>query len=593
MPDVPSSSLLLHAHPALGFWTVLWGAGLVVALTLRHRVDGRAVALWALGCLAVVGLVPPRGGPVPGIARTCDLGAAHLLWPSDWLRQDPRMGSVALLLLAGLAVAARPRWVASAAAVPVVVEAVQYAVPSLARACSLPDVVPPWTALGVGVAAGLLVRVVDRRLPGTLARAVAGLTAGALAVTALAAWTSRPGTVAGTAAPVALLGEDFLPSGPVAGSAAPGAAWPDASSAPGAGTAYEDMSAAALRDLLLLTTDQDGEVVLPVAGPAGSWGYFWPRDGAFVAVALLRTGHPEQAVAVLDRVGDLYLDPMYGFDARYHLAGERVTVDPRRAQVDGCGWVLWALHESAASAAAPRSPQADDLRDRCTDQLLRATGGGSHLPAPGQDYWEQTTYDHLLGASAPVAAGLRLAAADYAALGQRDRSAQVLGAATGVRAQIERVFAPDYLRAGTHGGLDAATAMLLPPFDPVPLPGVREAWLAYQQEAARPAGGLAPGSAWKQDGISWTPEVALVAYTAAVAGEVGVAHHWLAWLDEHRAPWGSLPEKVDARGEPGGPAPLAWTSALVLLTLDALADAPGTPYPGGDDPLTDDDGEAP
>src|SRR5690606_16008620 len=129
-------------------------------------------------------------------------------------------------------------------------------------------------------------------------------------------------------------------------------------------------------------------------------------------------------------------------------------------------------------------------------------------------------------------------AADYAALGRHDRSAQVLAAATGVRAQIERVFAPDYQRAGTHGGLDAATAMLLPPFDPDPLPGVREAWLAYQQEAARPGGGLAPGSGWKQDGISWTPEVALVAYTAAMVGEVDVAHHWLAWLDEHRAPWG-------------------------------------------------------
>ena len=76
---------------------------------------------------------------------------------------------------------------ASAAAVPVVVEAVQYAVPSLARACSLPDVVPPWTALAVGVAAVLLVRAVDRRLLGMPALAVAGLTAGAVAVTALAA----------------------------------------------------------------------------------------------------------------------------------------------------------------------------------------------------------------------------------------------------------------------------------------------------------------------------------------------------------------------------------------------------------------------
>lgn len=589
---MPSLSLLLHAHPALGFWTVLWGAGLAVLLVAGRRPDARAVALWALGSLAVVGVVPPRGGAVAGIARTCDLAPEHLLWPADWLRQDPRMGSVALLLLVGLTVSSRVRWVASAAAVPVAVELVQYAVPSLAGACSVPDVVPAWTALALGALGGLVVRAVDRRVRGLAARTAATVTAGAVAVTALGAWTWRPEPVEEVPARVALVGETFLTSGSGARPGGPGLTEQALGAAPGAGTPYGDMSSAALRDLLLLTTEATGGV-LPFAGPSGSWDYFWPRDGAFVAVALLRTGHPERATAILSQVGELYLDPMYGFDARYLRTGERVTLDPRRAQVDGCGWVLWALHESAQLTGVTGEPQVDDLRDRCTDQLLRATGGGSHLPAPGQDYWEQTTYDHLLGASAPVSAGLRFAAADYASQGRPERAAQVLAAAEGVRTEIERVFGPDYLRAGSHGGLDAATAMLMPPFDPDPLPGVHEAWLAYQEQAARPGGGLAPGAAWKRDGISWTPEVALVAYTAAVAGDTEVARHWLGWLDEHRAPWGSLPEKVDSRGEPGGPAPLAWTSALVLLTLDALAEAPGTASGDGDELHTDDDGEAP
>src|SRR5699024_6504804 len=154
---------------------------------------------------------------------------------------------------------------------------------------------------------------------------------------------------------------------------------------------------------------------LPPAGPVGSWNYFWPRDGAFVAVALARAGLEDRSVALLSQVGALYLDPMYGFDARYLLSGGRVETEPRRAQVDGGGWVLWAIHETTGTGAPPAVA---DLRDRCTVQLLRATGGGSHLPAPGQDYWERTTYDHLLGRSAPVAAGLRFAAADYGALGQ-------------------------------------------------------------------------------------------------------------------------------------------------------------------------------
>ena len=80
----------------------------------------------------------------------------------------------------------------------------------------------------------------------------------------------------------------------------------------------------------------------------------------------------------------------------------------------------------------------------------------------------------------------------------------------------------------------------------------------------------APGAQWKQDGISWTPETALVAYTAAMSGRPGTAAHWLDWLNDHRTPSGSLPEKVLASGAPAGAAPLAWTAALVVLTSAEL-----------------------
>src|SRR5699024_7190808 len=123
------------------------------------------------------------------------------------------------------------------------------------------------------------------------------------------------------------------------------------------------------------------------------------------------TGHPEEAAEVLTRAAELDLDPLYGFDARYLPTGQPVVLDPRGAQVDGCGWLLWAIHETGQHADLP-APVAG-LRDRCTDQVLRATGGGSRLAAPSPDYWEQATFDQLLGANAPLALGLRSAAADY------------------------------------------------------------------------------------------------------------------------------------------------------------------------------------
>ena len=563
---MPSVELLLRAHPGVGVWWVLGLLVAAVAVARGRRPGGRSVATLALGTVAMMGLAPPRGGPVPGLARTCDVVPAHLLWPWQWLQQDTRLGIVALMVLAGACVATRPRWQLVAAGLPVVVETLQWLVPQLARACSVPDAAHAWLGLAVGTAAGLAARLLLRRVRRVSATVLSAV-AGALLV--LASWT--PSAAVDPLAQAPLRGEgahapDWDEPGPA------DRAWLARGEVPGAGTHYEQMATVALWDVRLLTRAA-GEPGggLPHAGPAEKWGYFWPRDGAFLAVALARTGHESDALAVLARVDDLYLDPVYGFDARYLLDGRRVVLDPRRAQVDGCGWTLWAVHETRAAGGDPAG-RLDSLRDRCTDQLLRATGGGAHLPAPGQDYWEQTSYVHLLGASAPVAAGLRLAALDYTVLGRPQRADVVSTAAADVRAEIARHFGPGFDRAGATGGLDAATAMLMPPFDPDPLPGVREAWLSYQQQALRPAGGLAPGTAWKQDGTSWTPEVALVAYTAAAAGEEDAARHWLAWLDAHRAPWGSLPEKVDARGRPGGPAPLGWTSALVVLTLEALED---------------------
>lgn len=526
----------------------------------------------ALGVFLALTVLPPRGGPVPGLTRTLDLRLDHLLWPWEWGQADPRLPLILLMVLVGALLARRPLWLGAAVAVPVLVEVWQYAVPWVGQVAAARDVVHSWLGLGVGVVLGsavLLARRVLRRWSRPVRLLVPAATAAVLALAAVVALQpSRQGEE--VAAPAALAPQGELLGVDFHGADEPDAevlAWIGAGTLPGEGTAYEDMARVALWDLHLLTADLE-HGVLPVAGPAPKWDYFWPRDGAFVAVALARTGHAEDAVRLLELTAGLYLDPLYGFDARYLPTGERVVVDARGAQVDGCGWVLWAIHETTLVADVPA--EVSGLRDRCTDQLLRATGGGSRLAAPSADYWERATFDQLLGANAPLAAGLRSAAADYRAAGEWERAEAVGEAADDFRGVVADGFGPDFHRGGDGGGLDAATAMLLPPFDPDPLPGAREAWLAYQEGAARPGGGLAPGTAWKEDGVSWTPEVALVAFTAAADGQDDIAHHWLDWLDAHRAPGGSLPEKVGPDGLPGGPALLGWTSSLVILALAEL-----------------------
>ena len=57
---------------------------------------------------------------------------------------------------------------------------------------------------------------------------------------------------------------------------------------------------------------------------------------------------------------------------------------------------------------------------------------------------------------------------------------------------------------------------------------------------------------------------------AAEPGDNVDATNWLTWLPQHLTASGSIPEKVRSDGRAGAVAPLAWTDALVVLTLDRL-----------------------
>ena len=192
--------------------------------------------------------------------------------------------------------------------------------------------------------------------------------------------------------------------------------WVALGTVPGAGTEWESMSRWALMDLHQAMSGLDSGYA-PAAGAARSWDYFWPRDGAFIALALDRTGHSGEARAIVDLIARLPFDATQGFDARYLRSGDRVTDARRGPQSDGCGWVLWALG-SLSPEALPAS--ADELRSRCLTNLLQLTWSGWRLPPPSPDYWELWVADTSLGTVAPMLAGLR-ATADR---GSRGRAAR-------------------------------------------------------------------------------------------------------------------------------------------------------------------------
>ena len=310
-----------------------------------------------------------------------------------------------------------------------------------------------------------------------------------------------------------------------------------------------------------------------VAAPVSIWRYVWPRDAAFAAAALSAVNLADEALGVLGNLAS-WQRADGGFEARYTSSGR--VPDNRPAQADGAGWFLWAAGRLLADGVP-----AADLRDRLGAPLARAasrllgiTDTPSHLPAASPDYWEVAETVLTLGTAAPVLLGLEAATALARAGIDLGGPAQALAErVTAVRSAMERNFAPAWGRHLQRDDVDAAIALVLPPFTR-PLAGARTVRQTAAARMHRPTGGLAPGAGWRDDGISWTPETALMAWSALALGMEEEGTRLLAWLEAHRTAAGALPEKVLADGAPAGPAPLAWTCALILLATASRTEAP-------------------
>ncbi|HWI00633.1 MAG TPA: hypothetical protein VNT27_09895, partial [Propionibacteriaceae bacterium] len=327
----------------------------------------------------------------------------------------------------------------------------------------------------------------------------------------------------------------------------------------------------ALRDLETLSLPYG----VPVAGWAPAWRYVWPRDSAFAASALARTGHMAEARRILNFLSAV--QPASGkFQARYRPDGSGPP-DDRGLQLDGSGWAVWALEQVASQV-----PSADDRRqliadyglllDRSVDAVLLSIGNGASLPPPSADYWETPERRVTLATCSVLLAGLRSAERLYGATG--DHRQIVVGLiADRFEQTILGAFAADGFPrhlGGRARSVDLGVTFMLSPFAGTTEPAVLDAWRRSPTFMRRPAGGLAPGGSWRRDGISWTPTVATYATAAACGAPRAAAVDWLRWLDSHRTAAGSLPEKVLANGQPASVAPLAWTAAAVVITADEL-----------------------
>jgi glucoamylase len=337
-------------------------------------------------------------------------------------------------------------------------------------------------------------------------------------------------------------------------------AWLAAGTVPGATAAQRDAAGASLLFLRLLV--RPGGAALAAQTPY--WAYVWPRDASFAAAALAVTGHRAQAAEILGFLARSQR-PDGTWPARSHPDGRPVS-DGRPSQLDATGWVPWAAW--LASDQGRDRPLAGRLWPtvRAAADVAAGSLDAAGMPPAGADYWERRDHAPTLGTAAALRVGLRAASRLAGRLGHADRRAAWIKAADRLDRAVRARFGPTgYQRYPHGGGPDAAVTWLGPPFA-APDPAVRAA-VATAWQRLRSGGGAVPGRPWRGSD-PWTPATASFALAAMAGGDRPAAEARLGWLLGHRTALGAFPERVGREdGAPRSVAPLAWTHALVLLTL--------------------------
>ncbi|MFZ5597287.1 MAG: glycoside hydrolase family 15 protein [Bacillota bacterium] len=380
------------------------------------------------------------------------------------------------------------------------------------------------------------------------------------------------------------------------------------------------------RSLLSMKLMSDSSSGASVAAPefdshyaaSGGYGYCWPRDGMFVALALDETGFHDEA-ELFYKFAARTQNRDGSWHQRYFMNG--CPAPTWGQQIDQAGAVLWGYHHHYSITGDAEFLVAVWPSVLSGADYLARNISSNGLPAPSMELWEDD-FSQSSYSSAAVYGGLKASALMADALDKTPLKEKWNQHADAVRESIianlwrddiktfiksvnRRVYEWDYCRAMENGQdakqlqvpgtpysyfavpfdlrMDAALLGLCYPFGVFPPDDLR--MLATVEAIEKKLQNGVVGGIHRYEGDSyaggnpWVITTLWMSVFHSLRGNYNRAGELLRWSEKNCSPTGLLPEQVHR--ENGGPAwvlPLNWSHAMYVLASRALSGRLSRPY---------------
>jgi len=316
--------------------------------------------------------------------------------------------------------------------------------------------------------------------------------------------------------------------------------------------------------------------------------FSWPRDGSFIALAHLQTGHPAETRAFLDFMARAQ-KANGSWAINYHTNGQAFyDFGDRQNEHDQVGTIPWMMLEYARQTEDWTWLQQQwPVIQKACEYLLRYTHSETGLLGPTRDLWELSTTDTWTYSNAAGYAGFKAGAETARRVGDLAAAERYEQAAARLKAAIHQYLWHEqggYYARGYNldsrrrdPKVEAANLALVYPF------GVFEAQDPRMQRMAEriltdlssPQGGIRRYTDDRYyDGQPWPVTTEWLAIYYALSGQPEIARRLHATSTGYAVTTGSmqLGEQFDEqRGIWVSAVPLTWSGAKYILAALALS----------------------